>query len=306
MGTASAKECHLSRVGSIDFTIVNDTLLVPVSFDGHSAWMILDTADIATVMQSDYATRFGLKVGKLPTASEINFGPARIKQFSSVVSFQVGPVRFGKAEFLLVPGWRAPTAATDQPTVGILGLNAFSTVDFELDFVDHKLNLYSQDHCPGQVVFWSDTYSSAPLTRGPLGNIYFPIELEGKKIEATFSTTFAGNSLTTDVTRSLYGFDEKSTDIETDNDGSGRPVAHYRAMTLTANGFQVKNARIQLLTSTPAHCTLGYGPGSAAMHAGCIGGEAPLKLGLNVAQHLHLYFATKEKTLYFTDAAAKK
>jgi hypothetical protein len=37
-----------------------------------------------------------------------------------------------------------------------------------------------------------------------------------------------------------------------------------------------------------------------------MGGEPPLLLGLNVARHLHLYFATKEHVLYFSDAAASK
>ena len=36
----------------------------------------------------------------------------------------------------------------------------------------------------------------------------------------------------------------------------------------------------------------------------CYGHEAPLQLGLNILQELHLYFATKEKVLYVSAADA--
>jgi hypothetical protein len=300
---ALAKDCRLPRVGSIDFEIVNNQVLVPVTLDGHSGRMLLDTGDISTVLRSDYVQQLGLKVENLPASAQISFGTAHITQTAHVAALDVGPVRFGRADLLVIP-----TAATaERPAwVGILGTNAFSKADFELDFSQHKLNLYSQDHCPGAVVYWTDKFSSAPLLRGPLGNYYFPIELEGKKIEAEFSTAVPDNWLATEVTRSLYGFDEKSQDIETRTDSVGGIQAQYRAMTLSATGFQVNNAQIRLNTAKSASCSLTHGPEHAAMYTGCMGGEAPLKLGLNVAQHMHLYFATKEKVLYFTDAAASK
>jgi hypothetical protein len=45
--------------------------------------------------------------------------------------------------------------------VGILGMDFLSRFDIEPDVTKGKFNLYSQDHCPGQVVYWSDTYASS-------------------------------------------------------------------------------------------------------------------------------------------------
>jgi hypothetical protein len=303
INSAPAKDCRLPLLDSIDFEIVNNQLLVPVTIDGHSGRMLLDTGDISTMVTGAYVQQFGPTVENLPPSSEARFGPARITQLAHVAALDVGPAHFGKAALMVIP----VTAMSGRPAwLGILGMNAFNKVDFELDFSQHKLNLYSQDHCPGAVVYWTKEFASAPLIRGPLGNYYFPIELEGKKIEAEFSTAVGDNWLTTEVTRSLYGFDEKSQDIETRTDSAGRVQAQYRAMTLSATGFQVNNAQIRLNTAKPAYCSLTHGPEHAAMYTGCMGGEAPLKLGLNVAQHMHLYFATKEKVLYFTDATASK
>jgi hypothetical protein len=43
-----------------------------------------------------------------------------------------------------------------------------------------------------------------------------------------------------------------------------------------------------------------------AQYYNCTGDEAPLHIGLNVLEKLHLYFATKENVLYFTAADAQK
>ncbi len=77
-------------------------------------------------------------------------------------------------------------------------------------------------------------------------------------------------------------------------------------MALTASGLQVTNGRIQLDTEKRESCSLTTTTGKehAAIHEGCLGGEAPLMLGLSVVEHMHLYFATKERILYFTDANA--
>ena len=48
-----------------------------------------------------------------------------------------------------------------------------------------------------------------------------------------------------------------------------------------------------------------HGPGGVAYYDRCLE-EAPLTLGLDVLRRLHLYFATHERVLYFSDAAAAK
>jgi hypothetical protein len=47
-----------------------------------------------------------------------------------------------------------------------------------------------------------------------------------------------------------------------------------------------------------------YGPDRAAQYTECVGSEAPLRIGLDVLEKLHLYFATKENVLYYTAADA--
>ena len=151
-------------------------------------------------------------------------------------------------------------------------------------------------------MYWSDTYASAPLYRGKLGELYFPMELEGKKVQTTISPSDRFTTLTTDVTRLFYGFDESSPGVEAEREADD-VTYHYRAMQLTAPGLTVSNAKIRLRKPQKG-CQLEL-PARRTSGAGyeCMGAH-PMKLGRNVLQKLRLYFATKEKRLYFTSAEA--
>jgi hypothetical protein len=165
------------------------------------------------------------------------------------------------------------------------------------------MNFFSQDHCPGHAVYWSAKYDSAPIRFGSLGEFYFPMELEGKKLETTLATSKPMTTLNTDATRKLFNFDGTSADVETVTDDAGRTAAHYRAMRLSGEGLEIINARISLIdlsADNPCHLSTHLG---AATYEGCLGIH-PLALGQNVITKLHFYIATKEKMLYFTPAEA--
>jgi hypothetical protein len=209
-------------------------------------------------------------------------------------------VRFKNASFLVLPNSGNTEKARDPPVIGFLGMDYFKDVDIELDAAHRKLNLFSQDHCPGHVVYWSKTFDSAPIRFGVMGEFYFPMELDGKKLETTLATGSHMTTLRTDATRKLFKFDSHSADIETETDQSGKTVSHYRAMKLSGEGLQIINARISLIDPPAAGCTLSSRQG-AASYEGCFGAY-PLQLGQNVISKLHFYIATKEKILYFTPA----
>jgi hypothetical protein len=255
------------------------------------------------------AARLGLTIQNLPGPRNVHFGGKLISEYAVAQILTFGTLQMLHAQFLLVPRTAESSALSDPGAdVGAIGLDMFSKVDFELDFMNKKLNLYSQEHCPGSVVYWANNYASTPFRRGAMGEAYFPFEIEGKKIEASLSTGTSITTLTTDATKRLYGFDEHSADIETRKDSEGNVTAQYRAMAITTPGLNVTNTQIQLAQRPMKECSLqlrGRGDG-VAQYFNCTGSEAPLHIGLNVLEKLHLYFATKENVLYFTAADAQK
>jgi hypothetical protein len=304
LGATEAKNCQLKRYASIDLTVVQGSyLLVPVTMQGTRAYMVLNMGSAFSNVTESAVGTLALKTKSVPDSVAVHESGKQVKRLATVTSFLLGQAQFNNADFLVLPNESFSSSLADAPIVGFLGMDVFGQVDIELDLAHRKMNLFSQDHCPGQTVYWSDKYASAPIRFGTFGEFYFPMELDGKKLETTLATSRPMTILHTDATRKLYNFDSHSPDIETETDAAGGTTAHYRAMKLSGEGVQIINARIRLVDPVPnSSCYLSSRSG-AATYEGCFGIH-PLALGQNVIGRLHLYVATKEKMLYFTPADA--
>ena len=314
IGGAAAKDCGLTLLGSAEISIPHDGLvLAHVSVNAHPASMELDMSSVTSMIQEEYVQSLGLH--NLPAPVHRDFvsesDSVEMTRFARLTSLEIGSVKFGNPPIWVLPEGLRPDAATlgtaDRPDVGRIGVDVLDAVDFELDFANNRLSFYSTDHCPGAGAYWTRNYTRAPMIRAPRGNLIFPVELDGKKVEAVLSTAAPHSWMLTRTTRQLYGFDQRSDIVE--NDGGDLP-AYYREMTLSGFGPGRKPVRIRLDTrAVDPTCTLTSRGTGAAYYLGqpCRGNEAALYLGMDVLRHLHLYYASKEQVLYFSaaDAAAK-
>jgi predicted aspartyl protease len=294
---AGTPDCTLKQLASLD--LVGDPslgLVVPVVIQDSPDYMILNTSYAYGGITKSAVRRLGLQTHSVPISVRVFAGGSEVTKVVRTTNFSVGDAKYDSGQFMVMSD-----NAVGPKVVGILGMNFFAHMDIEIDIANRKVNLFSPDHCPGQVVYWSKkNYDSVPIRFGELGEFYFPMELDGKKIETTLATGNATTSLSTEVTKRLYGFDASSPGIESETDASGKATSHYRAMKLSAEGLDVINASIKLLASSGPGCVLTIRSGAAA-YDGCYG-RHPLQLGLGVLSKLHLYIATKEKVLYFTPA----
>jgi hypothetical protein len=78
-------------------------------------------------------------------------------------------------------------------------------------------------------------------------------------------------------------------------------------LTVAKDVLGVNNPNITFLPPPPfnAYCSLEMRSGKGAECKNCLG-YFPLQLGRNVLEELRMYFATKEKGLYYTAADARK
>jgi len=292
---AEAKDCQLKQYASLDLSVApNGALLVPVTLKGSRAFMVLNTSNAFSTVTESAASRLALQVKTIASDMRMRAGAKSIQKVAWANGLLIGSVAFKSIDLLVISNFvdRNPF---DTEVIGTLGMNAFSQVDVELDAANRKLNLFSQDHCPGHVVYWSETYDSAPIRFGEMGELYFPMELDGKKLETTLATGQSTTTLYTDVTRQLYNFDNHSSDT----DATGSTTADFRAMKLSGEGIDIINARVQLVDlPVNSSCTLSS-RFNVASYDGCLG-RHPLQLGRNVLTKLRIYIATKEKVLYFT------
>ncbi len=315
IGTASAKNCALKLLGSADISVAPDSIvLVHVTINGHPASMQLDTASVSSMLQAAYAEPLGLHV--FPAAVHRDFRSTTdtldMSQFVHLTSLEVGTAKLGKPRMWVLPDaahvTASPLGTADRPDVGRLGVDVIGGLDFELDFVNNRLIFYSTDHCPGAGAHWTRHPTRAPMTKAPRGNLLFPVEIDGKRVEAVMSTADPHSWMLTNATRQLYGFDETSAGIDADSDAGGKPL-YYRHMTLSGFGPNPRPVNIELATRTvDPTCLLTSRNFGAAYYLGqaCRGYEAALYLGMDVLRQFHIYYAAKEQVLYFSAAAVSK
>src|SRR6185437_15249455 len=207
---AKEEKRSLTRLANVTLAALpNGYLLVPVKLHGSDALMYLNTGSAVSVIYEAAANRFGLQVKELdPDSDRFSFGGATLSKLVNVDSLQIGNVLFGKnTQFLVAPGREQRYEHT--PIIGTLGTDLFSHVDFELDLAHRTLNLFSQDHSSGGV-YWSDSAAVIPMYRGPMRDLYFAMEIDGKPIETGIYTGQLNTSLTTAASKMLFNFDEHS------------------------------------------------------------------------------------------------
>jgi hypothetical protein len=300
---AKSKDCSLTKLASVELS-VGEHILVPVEYHGQRLWMVLDLGEPFSLLWPSATEALRLRTEKLDEFG-VTIGGKRVTTAATVDFLNIGSYRISRRDFFIDPRANTGETRADKTVLGSLGMGELWPVDFELDLSHRRLNLYSSDHCPGAAAYWSDHYSRIPMELNELGNVYFPLELDGSKIAASISTTDRDTYMSTDVSHQIFGFDEHSPQIETQIDANGHSHAYLRAMTLTSGDLRLSNVTVRL-TPPVKSCTLSKtgtfgevpefkGRGEHLCYA-----VYPLVLGTREIEHLRLYFATKEKTIYFT------
>lgn len=288
---ANSKSCPPSQLASVDIAIAGPTL-VPVALGGQSAWMILQTDAALTLLHQDAINSLQLPTHPLgKDAIEVTLGGRRITQAASFESMQLGSLSFSRTEFLVDPFPHPSPVYEGRVVAGSLAMDVLWPYDLELDLAKRKLALYSSANCAGAAVTWSKHYGRIPMDFTAVGDFYFTVEIDGKKLETSIATSQENSQMTLDVSRLLSSSDSTNT--------PGQVLT--RVVRLAAGDLIVPD-KIHL-TQTPQGCELS----SAGRPDGALGydrcyGRFPLVLGRSALKNLHLYFATREKVIYFTVA----
>jgi hypothetical protein len=283
----ASASCSLDVQDTIDL-VVGDEVDVPVEIEGRAGVMGLDLSSPVSWLDEGALAGLGLKLSYV--ALESRNGQKALTKVAGFKSLKVGESEFG-AGSLRARGTPRRSQSGSERRFGTLGTDFFREVDFELDLSRKRLNLFSQDHCAGEAVYWADEWGTAPLMTGPGGTFYFAPDLQGKKVEATFAPAEPLTQLRTDVAKRLYGVQKSS--------------AEQTTMFFSASPVSVKAVQVRLADAAAPPCTVrerGH-DGRAAGYEGCAD-VYPVTLGRDVLSQLRLFFAIKEKTLYFTPSNA--
>jgi hypothetical protein len=296
----------LQQLASVEVEINdNGAVMLPVKVNGQDAWMILGMASGVPTAWRESALQLGLKL-RNQSDVEMTVRGTKVTQKTVVDSLVIGTANFTKWDLYVMPGGSgtAPTFR-DRPVLGGLTSRFIGAVDLELNLAAKRVNLFKQtDRCKGRQVYWGGEVTEVDLYYDPTGLLVFPMEIDGKRVEASLNTQGRSSLISETVTKRFFGFDRESPGITRESNDAGNDRASYRAMGLTAKGLAMKNVRIQLYDDLESNCL----PSTSERNTRAIGfngcwSRAPLSIGTDLLSKLRIYIASKEAKVYFTRAA---
>lgn len=302
-GKAVAAECRLTLLASADIVFQpGGGVLVPVRVGQHEVWMVLQMASGIAMINPAAVARLDLKTGPVRTDVRINAGGVTVEREVEPESLIIGKANFAGWKLYVQPGAPRPLQMYQgRPVIGSLSSHFMNVVDMELDLAHRKLNLFSHARCRGEQVYWSDEYTKEYLYVDPSGLLYFPIELDGQRVEASLNTQGPRSRLSEEVARQYFGFRRDASAAPAQAPQGVGPVLGVRAMGLTARELSLPDAQVHIIGDGQRKCgTAKSVRGSNAISYGNCLGIVPFEMGTDLLQHLRIYIASREKMIYIT------
>ncbi len=312
---AMADNCgHLKLRASLDMTLTRgDAILVPATANGTGMRMLLDTGGAVSSLSTKTVKALGLT--HLDAAMKLlDVTGNASREFVRLNTLEMGGLK-GTDIALMI--WPDPNAPFD----GLIAGDILKHYDVEFNFVTQKVNLFSPDHCEGQVIYWPNTgVAVVPFSTGRFVNnvpgqparlqrvqdthIRVPVTLDGKTFSAIIDTGAYNTSMSAATAKSAF-------DVTADSPGAvpagvlnGDPKAQrfgYVFHSLAFEGIAVSNPHVvifpDLIGKKDPDNTLVLGS-NIVKSDDSMGPE--ITIGMDVLKRLHVYIAYNEQKLYLT------
>jgi len=322
--------CGLTQLASLPLTQTsNGMLAIPVTIDGAIEQFVVSiNQPISSVSQSLASKRQFIQktlqgsewsgYGFLTYAGQIAYTKAFIP------TIEVGRAASTTDQVLVTPRPVSPD------TSGLLGLDFLSNFDVELNFKQMRLNLFSPEHCRGNVVYWGRPYEVLPIVNGDHGFRYFEMQLDGKPISVSMNIAEEDARMGQADAMAMFGIASGDPRLKLRQDRSmqsdpnilsdkipGRPnykltatppksgsnFYDFQFKALAAGGIVFNNLHVLLFPQeSPQPCSADKKPIFGGAYVSRCFGYVNLTLGRHELRQLRLYFAFKEKNLYVTAA----
>jgi predicted aspartyl protease len=306
IGVAAAQAAdacgQLTLVNSVKMIRPDDggSDLVPLQINGVDQQFLFDTGGVTTMMTRESAEKLKLRIQ--PTYMEItNVAGGSTADRAFVDQFQLGRLHGKDMKFPI-----APFKGID----GILSLNFLLPYDADVDFGTDTLNFFSQDHCPGDVIYWkADPVAVVPFDIGN-SHIEVRVTLDGEQLWAIIDTGASDTVLRNDLARSRFKLTlgDAATPQEQgspDADPHLPKVYTHTFKTLEFGSIQLGNPHITILEDVykrdAGNNQLVGDRTKTDRDATSLLPE--VIIGMNVLRKLHVYFAFKERKMYISAAS---
>jgi predicted aspartyl protease len=326
---AAAAECGpLKLVTSLDMIVLpSGRPAISVMIGDRPQILLVDTGSVSSQLSQNAVRELSLTTTLALRGGGLRGDNGAISNYMvRLPSITIGNLRQEGAYFFVSPEKNEPNDKRPAEFAGILASEFLQHFDVDFDFAANKLNLFSPDHCAGQVVYWPApavaivpmqidaperqpagqrrVLGAAPVSTGDIadgGRIIFPMVLDGKRVNGKLDTGATITNINLDVARRVFNVDVNAPGVEkVDQRDRGITANGYRSRfkTLEIEGVAVTNPVVDLLPDLQTGGVRAPPPIGSLLSR-----DAPsLVLGMSTLSMLHVYIAYQERKLYITAA----
>lgn len=293
---AAAEDCRLKQIASLPITWTQEgRISVAVGINGVQKHMLFDTGAPASII--DYPTAIELSLTRQRIVHGVIFNSAgeSASESAAIPEFAMGNLIAHNVQFIVNPG----QDVFSRETSGVMGDELVRGQDVELNFADKQLNVFSQDHCPGQVVYWpADAVAVIPVNiLFETGHIVLPVLINDTKMDALLDTGATHSFLTMEAAHNRLGI--STGDMTSAGEMNGDSIYRYKLKTISFEGITINNPEVIIHSDRVRHKT-SQSPEIGTRLAERASGDVDLVLGMAELKHFRIYIAYKEKKLYMT------
>lgn len=303
---AQAQQCgNLTRAFSLDLTPGPGGARygVPVTVNGVTKQFVLSTRDWASRLSLDVVAELKLNArqlnGSVMLASDGTTRNASIVR----ADLGIGPMK--------APGHEMYVMERSGAFDGLFSPDLMQNYDIELDFAGRKLNYFLTDHCPGRVVYWTNSGFTTVEYKGWDNNasqagITIPVTLDGKQVYAEIDTNSPITTVDADAARSLFNLTPDSQGAiplgALDNNPAHRMYG-WTFKSLQIGGLAISNTRTQVIPDLIGSRDANMLTPDSRVRRHTDEYQPTVRIGMDVLRRLHLYIAANERKIYITPAA---
>jgi len=307
VGSAAAADdpakCTLQRIASLDADTSHGRLLIKVQIEGRDSWVGVDTGSPVGLINKDVVDELKIPMRQARAGALIDAAGKSARHFVMVHKLNLNGMVAEDTPFVVM-GENGPGIMGED---GIFGANFLASYDVELDLAHHKMNLFTQDHCPGNVVYWTQDYTVVPFRLDASLHATFEATLNGKPLRALLDTGASSTVLSAQVARRMFDFDPVASGATPDGNliaggGEVMPFYMHRFDSLTLGGVTFKNTEVKVATDHMTRIIRDEAPKDPSAMPETA--ATPLIIGLSHLAKLRVYIAYGEEMVYFSAANA--
>jgi predicted aspartyl protease len=278
---ADSTPCQLVEAASLAMSVApSGRLYVPMTVEGKSINMMIDTGNIGSMLTNDAVKKLGLNPLQFAFSRMQMYGGKKVDYYVDARNIGLGGLNTDQMRFMILPG------DTKEDNIdGILGPDILRSYDVDFDFANSKLNLFSLDHCDGGVVYWThQPVAVVPTTLDDVDHTALTVSLDGKEIDGIIDTGSQRTLVDWEMVKSQFGINESSPGVVSHKDGDGVYYT-YPFKALNFGGISITNPDLMLVPDAESHT------------------RTHIIIGVSILRHLHFYMANRERKLYITPAS---